>query len=246
MNQLIQPNLSVVGQPDYCLAYVEQVFGVKNDPDPYAWQGWLDTQFKHTDPLPANSVPVWFSWTGTIDGVTRNWGHVAVSTPSGVYTNPLSGSGHKVFPSVQALATAYEVQYVGWSEDVGNVRVVSNQGEMIMVDENMLNNLYKAVFDRAPDHPGADGYIGQPADVVLQELLDSPEYAQRQTTLANTAALAAEVPQLQTKITELTSTTGTADTTVTVTSTPVEPAAQPSGKGSGLLAWLIKVFIGKE
>jgi hypothetical protein len=57
------------------------------------------------------------------------------------------------------------------------------QGGMLMVDKNMLNNLYLAVFDRQPD-PAADGWLGQPADVVLQKLLDSDEYAQRRVHLA--------------------------------------------------------------
>ena len=52
------------------------------------------------------------------------------------------------------------------------------QGETFMVDQNMLNNLYTAVFDRQPD-AGAKGWLGQPPDVVLQKLLESPEYQQR-------------------------------------------------------------------
>lgn len=153
MEQVVQPNLSVIGYPDYCLAYVEQVFGVKSDPDPDAWQGWLNTKFKHTNPTPNNvSVPVWFSWTGTINGVTQNWGHVAVSTPNGVFTNPLSGSGHKVFASVPALATAYGVQYVGWSEGIGNLRVV---GDSMVPTADLLNSLFKA-------------YLGRPANAQEQ------------------------------------------------------------------------------
>ncbi len=127
MNQVVQPDLSVVGYPDYCLAYVQTVFKVpvSNPHDPDAWHGWLDAQFKHTDTIPTDvSVPIWFSWSGTVEGVYDNYGHVAVSTPNGVYTNPLSGSGHKVFPSVQALATNYGVKYVGWSEDIESLRVV--------------------------------------------------------------------------------------------------------------------------
>lgn len=151
MNQLIEPNLSVVGYPDYCLAYVEQVFGVQNDPDPDAWQGWLNTKFKHTDPIPADvSVPVWFSWTGTIGGITQNWGHVAVSTPQGVYTNPLSGSGHKVFPSVPALATAYGVKYVGWSEDIGNLKVIGGDMPTDSQIDDWISTQHQIAFGVPP------------------------------------------------------------------------------------------------
>lgn len=132
MTQLVPPNLAVVGYPDYCLAYVGSVFGLSSENTADAWQGWQATQFKHTDSIPTDvAVPVWFSWTGTIDGVTQNWGHVAVSTPNGVYTNPLSGTGHKVFASVPALEAAYGVKYVGWSEDISNLKVV---------EETMITN----------------------------------------------------------------------------------------------------------
>ncbi len=130
MEQLVQPDLSVVGYPDYCLAYVQSVFKVpvSNPHDPDAWHGWLDAKLKHTDQPPADcSVPVWFSWTGTIGGVTSNYGHVAVSTPNGVYTNPLSGSGHKVFSTVRTLASNYGVTYVGWSEDIESLRVIEGE-----------------------------------------------------------------------------------------------------------------------
>lgn len=165
MIQLIPPNLSVVGYPDYCLAYVEQVFGVKNDPDPDAWHGWLNTKFKHTDLVPTDvAVPVWFSWTGTIGGITQNWGHVAVSTPTGVYTNPLNGSGHKVFPSVQALATAYGVKYVGWSEDLGNLRIVGDNVIMEPADYRMNSgdviNGFK-IFGRVPSQADLAAWTGQ-------------------------------------------------------------------------------------
>lgn len=49
-----------------------------------------------------------------------------------------------------------------------------SQGDQTMVDQNMLNNLYLAVFGRKPD-PSAQGFIGKPADVVLQAMLDAKE-----------------------------------------------------------------------
>lgn len=46
-----------------------------------------------------------------------------------------------------------------------------------MVDQNILNLIYQAVFHRAPD-AGAQGYIGQPVDVVLNALISSKEFTE--------------------------------------------------------------------
>ncbi len=160
MEQLVQPNLSVIGYPDFCLAYVGEVFGLASENTPDAWLGWLSTQFKHTGPIPNLSVPVWFSWTGTIGGVTQNWGHVAVSTPSGVYTNPLSGSGHKVFPSVPALEQAYGVKYVGWSEDISNLKVIGDNMQP-QIDElnTQLDNTNKALDGEIAARTALEGQL---------------------------------------------------------------------------------------
>jgi len=159
MRQLIQPNLLAVGYPDYCLAYVEAVFNAPNI-KPSAWEAWEACEFPHTDPIPNDvSVPVWFSWTGTVDGETRNWGHVAVSTPNGVYTNPLSGSGHKVFASVPALASAYGVTYVGWSEDVSTLKVIGD--DMAHITTEMRVALALGTIGTQPQDPGEVGWDGK-------------------------------------------------------------------------------------
>lgn len=188
MNQLIQPNLSVVGYPDYCLAYVEQVFGVQNDPDPDAWQGWLNTKFKHADAVPNLSVPVWFSWTGTIGGITQNWGHVAVSTPQGVYTNPLTGSGHRVFPSVAALATNYGVSYVGWSEDIGNLRII--EGVKMLSKEEIIV-IYDLAFDTEDSQVNPDvitAFTGKPLDELITFLHADPSWIAHKNAVNNPPA----------------------------------------------------------
>ena len=129
MRQLKNPNLKHTDLPGWCLRFVRNAFGVSSKWD-YAWQSWEASPTKHTDGLPSDvCVPVWFTWTGTIDGVKRNWGDVAVWVPgSGVFGTPLKGGGNgsRWWPSVEERARAIGggAQYVGWTEDVNGVRVV--------------------------------------------------------------------------------------------------------------------------
>jgi len=124
-NQLIQPNLSVVGQSDLCLAYVTTIFNV---PEKYntATDAWNAAQYKHVGDPPTNvSVPVWFSWTGTINGITANYGHVACSV-NGTKFYSVSAIGDQIFNSIQELMNFIGggIEYLGWSEDINNDRVV--------------------------------------------------------------------------------------------------------------------------
>lgn len=89
---------------------------------------------------------------------------------------------------------------------------INNNGGMMMVDKNLLNDMYFACFGRHPynnqtgqwDDPAAQGYIGQPADVVLHQLLLSAEFASRQKSINDAIAAAAQVADLQKKIDDLT------------------------------------------
>lgn len=114
--QLINPNLSVVGQPEMCLSYVESVFGASHL-YPYAYAAYEKCAYKHTDTPPANvSVPIWFNG-GT-------YGHVAVWHNGTIYST--TAQGDKTFSSISALNSyiGSEYRYLGWSEDVADKRIV--------------------------------------------------------------------------------------------------------------------------
>lgn len=127
--QIKPPILSTVGQDGLCLDYVTRFFGVP-DHYPSATVAWADAQFKHPGEQPPSgvSVPVWFSYNGPD-------GHVAGSTPEGVYST--SAQGDKVFASVEALVAwmGEGFEYLGWSEDINNVRVVQ-EAQMAGLDLN--------------------------------------------------------------------------------------------------------------
>lgn len=117
--QLVEPDLSVVGVPEECLAYVREVFEASAE-YPTATSGWENAQYKHPGEQPPTdvSVPVWFSYSGPD-------GHVAVSVPGkGIYST--TKQGDKVFTSIEELINWMNegFVYLGWSEDVDKERVV--------------------------------------------------------------------------------------------------------------------------
>jgi LysM repeat protein len=118
MEQLKEPNLSVVGESGECLVYVREIFGVAAK-YPTATAAWENAEFKHEGDQPPTdvSVPVWFSYNSPD-------GHVAVSSGGKIYST--SAQGDKVFSSVQELVDWMheDFTYLGWSEDVDGVRVV--------------------------------------------------------------------------------------------------------------------------
>lgn len=134
--QLINPNFTIKEVAGRCLQYSETVFGHPGVGDT-AWDEWNNTKLKHRDRNFPSGVafPVWFDWSGNIkwsDGVIRwgRYGHVAVMAGDGtIYSSPLSGVGRATFPSVDALTRAFGngMTYVGWSEDIANVKVIEGE-----------------------------------------------------------------------------------------------------------------------
>ena len=190
--QLVEPNLSVVGTAGECLHYAGMVFGIYSGPNT-AWEAWTQTKYPHKDTnFPSNlSFPVWFSWE--VDG------HVAIHTPNGIYTSPLAGTGHLVYPSISALESAFGVTYVGWSEDIEGKRVIEGG----IMNQTNVNNLYIAVLGRKADSSGLKTFTGKPWATVLADLMGSTEYKNRVAKIASNATLAAEVPTLEAEIKSL-------------------------------------------
>lgn len=131
--QKFAPNLDAVAYPGQCLWLVEEAY---NTPEPFtsmfatARDSWDASAFKHeTNEMPGVPVPVYFSWTGTIDGVTKDWGDCRIFVPGrGVFGSPLNWDD----PLGNAwVADLNEVErlipgakYLGWTEDISGFRVV--------------------------------------------------------------------------------------------------------------------------
>lgn len=128
--QLRQPNLSVQGISNLCLVYARTVFGIPFKYN-YALEAWQNVKRRHENrSLPNVVVPVWFSYTATIDGIKRNWGHVAIWVPgAGIFST--TKQGVKKFGSVDEVAKYIGggAIYLGWSEDINGVSVVDEVAE---------------------------------------------------------------------------------------------------------------------
>ena len=124
-SQLVLPNPDIPCQPGWCLQYVRQTFGAPIV-EPTATAGWNNAEFKHTDTdFPAGCyVPVWFSLA------TEPAGHVALMCPDGsVYSTSDNSTVPHHHPSLDDLIAYYwrnPLTYLGWSEDISNVRVVAD------------------------------------------------------------------------------------------------------------------------
>lgn len=136
MQQLISFDPAKGGTtPNFCLANVCKGYGIPNK-YPSAWEAWLNTQ-QHTDPIPALDVPVFFSYTATIDGITKNWGHIGVRLKDGRFW-----SDGKVYPSIESYQSNHSPRYVGWGESINNVTILG--ADMSTVGEIEFNNLFRA------------------------------------------------------------------------------------------------------
>lgn len=107
--------------PGMCLANVTQGYGI---PNKYAsaWEAWEDTQ-QHTVPIPSGlDIPVFFSYTATIDGINKNWGHIGVRLSNGQFW-----SDGNLYASINAYTTGHAPRYIGWGESVNDVIVIKGE-----------------------------------------------------------------------------------------------------------------------
>lgn len=127
--QLRAPNLQQTDIPGWCLRLVLRSFSFPWGAE-YARAEWDRNTTKHTDALPNDvAVPVFYSWWGTIDGITRDWGDVAIWVPGrGVFGTPMRGSGasNRWDASVEArrVAIGGNAKYLGWTESLNGVKLV--------------------------------------------------------------------------------------------------------------------------
>lgn len=164
--QLIQPNLKVIGTAGDCLIYVREVFGV---PAKYltATLAWQNSQYKHSGTPPPVAVPIWFSYN-------QPAGHVAVWDNGKIYST--TAQGDKTFSSIQALMNyiGEDIQYLGWSEDINNVRVV--EGEDMGLTADQVNKICVLSTDlQASTNQNFLNNAGLDLDTVLNNFLGYTE-----------------------------------------------------------------------
>lgn len=112
-------------KPYWCLQNVRLGYGL-GPKHAYALLDWQKNLKQHKNQkFPAGvAVPVYWNWTGTVEGHTRNWGHIGVRLPDGrIWTDG------KYFKSVAEVSSKYLSggAYLGWGESVEGVRVVKEE-----------------------------------------------------------------------------------------------------------------------
>lgn len=88
-----------------------------------AWQAWLNTP-QFTNDIPNGvDVPVYFSYTTTINGVRDNYGHIGVRLANGKFW-----SDGTVYPNLASYRLTHPtVHYRGWSTHVNGIQVIKYQ-----------------------------------------------------------------------------------------------------------------------
>jgi len=135
-----------------CLSNVRKGYGI---PAYYltATKAWNGTQQHRDRNFPSGcSVPVFYSWTGTVDGVKDNYGHIAVRLADGRVW-----SDGKYFANVDALVGSYlsNGSYLGWGESINNVRVVTQGATMATINDDVSRQIGYHIL-------GRNGYDGKP------------------------------------------------------------------------------------
>jgi hypothetical protein len=195
----------------WCLKYVQDAFGTDH-PYASAIDAW-NANFgggNHPGELPpaGRTVGVYFS-LGNVPA-----GHVAIYLDDGTVASSTQAGSHTqgfLHPNLQNLISVYGqynggCTYLGWSEFVGTVRVVTpiqpvsqpSQGGEDMIDQGTLTQLFQLILGREPDAGAVSHYVGHySTSFVVGDLLASSEHAQ------HAAALAAQISGLQSQITDL-------------------------------------------
>ena len=202
MEQLRQPNYLINTPAGLCLQHARSIYSIDRLYDP-AWQAWQKVKYRHEDRnFPDASVPVWFDWWGDLHkGAGRQqYGHVAVRDKSGIiWSSPLSGTGRAWFKSVDDLVKAFGngMKYVGWSEDINNVRVVQPKEEDMKADNYTVQALAEAILGRtAANDKNLQNNIGGDVNTVIDTIRSYPEAKARAEKANKYDTLKAEYDKL--------------------------------------------------
>lgn len=129
--QLVFADKTTVENYGFSLGFAVKAFGARPGM-PTAREAWENTEFKHTErDLPEVQVPVWFSSVYDAGMGNQDIGHCAIHIPGqGLLSAPSRPSdplGQSYVGSIEEIEkrSGGSVKYLGWSEDIGGVRVVA-------------------------------------------------------------------------------------------------------------------------
>lgn len=140
--QIISFNTATGGNiPGLCLDNVRRGFGIANKYSS-AWEAWQHTE-QHTDRnLPDGlDIPIYYSYTTTIDGVTENYGHINVRLRNGTVW-----SDGNIYASIDDYTSKKAPKFVGWGESVNDFKVIQEIEGEPMFSEGDANQLCPVLF----------------------------------------------------------------------------------------------------
>lgn len=132
--QIREPDTTACENPGWCLGMITKVYFGPVGGYGCATDAWNASGTKNgSRDMPPVSVPVWFSWWGTIDGIHKDWGHVVAWVPGrGFLSSPgrwSDGYGQQWFGSIEEIERWFGCRYVGFTLDIepnGQVAAITN------------------------------------------------------------------------------------------------------------------------
>ena len=158
MIQLIPFDTSKAGKvPNYCLDNTRRGYGIQNKYGS-AWIAWLHTEQHHDRNIPEGlDIPLYYSYTTTIDGVTENYGHINVRLKDGRVW-----SDGNIYPSLDAYLSTHAPRYVGWGESINDYKIIGDD----MLTEDNFYRLFRGMLGRDPSQQEAEGFTRDPNTAV--------------------------------------------------------------------------------
>lgn len=160
--------------PNLCLANVTKGYGIPNKYSS-AWEAWAHTH-QHTDPIPlAVDVPLYYSYTATIDNITQNYGHINVRLANGTVW-----SDGNIYASIEAYTANHWPKYVGWGDSVNDVTVVKQlEGDDMIPDKGSAQIVYEATTHSVPSDAAATSIVGTNYRDTLAKIQVDPIWKQQ-------------------------------------------------------------------
>lgn len=105
--------------PNMCLDNVCQGYNIGNR-YASAWEAWLHTEQHPDRNIPVGlDVPLYYSYTTTINGITQNYGHINVHLANGTVW-----SDGNIYNSIDDYTSKKLPRFVGWGESINDYKII--------------------------------------------------------------------------------------------------------------------------
>ena len=219
---------------------VDNYFGHQCKDFANAYAVWLGHPLTAGDAITAWNVPQdpWYAKLPNTPDLVFQPGDIFVMSPNhiglvieGANTSQFTSVDQNWFNSNSTVGSPPALVNHNYQHMLGVLRPQFNQGE-IMIDKDGVELLYEYGLFRVADHPGADGWVGQPYKDVVTALLGSAEHKAVQDKLSNYDAQVSA-------ISKLTSEASTKDALIEkLQSQLANPPTNAIPIPSGFVAWL--------